>query len=439
MLLCMLGRLTTYVVPVAAVLFTMLVLVGPGAARPALGARVFGLPTAGTNTLALRLEGVRRLATIDDAFAFPEVTVEVTDGQTPLPPAQGAIDRDGVGEVVLHADTPLAGPLQIRVRSGERLLGEGSVQLEPPRPLARESGELHGTTSGNLSVRVFATRGQLASPFADPVRIEVTGAAGATVEASAPGAEITPAKVTTDARGAALVEVKPLAHTVELALEARAADGRAARWEGLLPVLPGAIWCDRSRAPGTLGIVSPVPRERAYVSFVSAEGHRLLGAIVPLGADAQGFYRGELALPQPATGAAVLVVSGEPAESGESTVAWPLDPPEGRVKPPGLTMLLDGIVDAEVRERARAARARRAALGVVAASALFEILLLLLRSKRAQRALDAGLTEAAGPVPEADRKLILAAGRESPALRALVALALVLLAFAVMAAASTFR
>ena len=64
---------------------------------------------------------------------------------------------------------------------------------------------------------------------------------------------------------------------------------------------------------------------------------------------------------------------------------------------------------------------------------------LVVRGGVAAQPLDAGLLEAAGPVPEADRKQILAAGRESPALRALLALALVLLAFAVVAAASTFR
>lgn len=451
MLLTMLGRLATYVVPVAAVLITVLVLLGPGSTRPALGARVLGLPVAGEKTLALRLEGVRRLHLLDDAAPLGEVLVEATDGPTPLPPAPSTIGRDGVGEVVLRADAPLAGPLLLRVRRGELVLAEGPLELRPEKPLPRGTGALSGAASGDLALRVVATRGQLAAPFPEEVRIEVAGTAGATIEASAPGAEITPDKVTTDAHGKALVTVKPLAHTVELTVSARAPDGRSGRWEGLLPVVPGAIWLDRSRPSAALVLVSPAPRDSAYLSFVDPAGRRLLGAIVPMARDAEGFHRGAFTLAGDAAArAAMLVVAPDAEERSESTVAWPLQPPEGALRPPALELLLDGVPDAEAREQSRAARARRAALGVVGASALFEILLLFFRSKRAQRELDEGLAEAVAapadpgsglevPVPEADRKQILAAAREHPTLRVALAIALVLLAFAVVAAVSTFR
>jgi hypothetical protein len=452
MLRAMLGRLGTYVVPIAAVLVTVLVLLGPGSARPALSVRVFGLPVAGGTTLALRLAGTSRLHGTELSVPLDDVLVEAYDGATALAPAHGPLlPPYGVGEVVLRAGAPLSGPLTLRVRHGEHVLAEGPVPLRPPKPLQRRSGEIRGTASGALpGVRVFATRGQLAAPFEDAVRIEIPGAADVTIEASAPGAEITPEKVTTDARGTAFLRVKPLAHTVELTLLARAPDGRAGRWEGLLPVKAGATWFDRSRMPEALVLVSPAPHDSVFVSFVAEEG-RLFGAIVPLVRDAEGFFRGELALADPALKrAAMLVVSDDIRELGAGTVAWPLEPPEGALEPPALELLLDGLPDAFAREAARAARARRAALQVVGASALFEILLLFFRSKRAQRKLDEGLAEAAQtqgdpgsglevPVPEADRSQILAAAREHPALRVALAVALVLLAFAVVAAMATFR
>jgi hypothetical protein len=452
MLKAMPGRLITYVVPIAAVLITVLVLLGPGSARPALSVRVFGLPVTGGTTLALRIAGTSRLHGAEISAPLDDVLVEAYDGATALAPARGPLlPPYGVGEVVLHASAPLSGPLMLRVRHGEHVLAEGPVPLRPPKPLQRRSGEIRGTTSGALSaMRVFATRGQLAAPFEDALRIEIPGAADVTIEGSAPGAEITPDRVTTDARGTAFLRVKPLAHLVELALSARAPDGRAGRWEGLLPVKAGATWLDRSRMPEALVLVSPAPHDRVYVSFLADEG-RIFGAIVPLVRDPEGFFRGELALTVPAARrAAAIVVSDDTRELAAGTVAWPLEPPEGAVEPPELDLLLDGLPDAFLREAERAARARRAALQVVGASALFEILLLFLRSRRAQRKLDDGLADAAGaqgepgsglevPVAEADRKQILAAAREHPALRVALAVALVLLAFAVVAAMATFR
>ncbi|UQA55422.1 hypothetical protein [Polyangium aurulentum] len=443
----MLGRLVTLVVPALAVLVTALVLLGPGSARPALGARVHGLPVAGGTTLALRLTGARRLFGVDDVASLDDVRVEAHDGPTPLSAAHTSLGPDGVGEVVLHADTPLSGPISLRVLRGEHVLVEGAVPLRPAAPLATKTGAVHGVGSGDLAIAVSTTRGQLAAPFPEAVRIEIPGAAGVAIEASAPGAEITPDKVITDARGVASIRVKPVAHHVELELRARALDGRTGRWEGLLPVLPGAVWLDPSRTQGALVLVSPAPRERVYVSIVADEG-RLLGAVVPLVQDAEGFFRGQFAF-TPARGAQ-LVVSTDPQERGAGTVAWPLEPPEGAALAPRIEPLLDGMPDAEAREKARAGRARRAAIQVVGASALFEILLLLVRSRRAQQKLEEGLADAAVrgadpglglevPVPEADRRGVLRAARERPTLRVALAVALVLLAFAVVAAVSTFR
>jgi hypothetical protein len=72
-------------------------------------------------------------------------------------------------------------------------------------------------------------------------------------------------------------------------------------------------------------------------------------------------------------------------------------------------------------------------------AALAEVLLLLLQGRASQRKLDAHLAEASESLPEADRERLRRAAREHPALNALVAVSLVALAFAMVAALSTFR
>jgi len=68
-----------------------------------------------------------------------------------------------------------------------------------------------------------------------------------------------------------------------------------------------------------------------------------------------------------------------------------------------------------------------------------EVLLLLLLGRASQRKLTAHLAGASETMSDDDRVRVLAAGREHPALRALLAAALVGLGFAMIAALSTFR
>ena len=206
-------------------------------------------------------------------------------------------------------------------------------------------------------------------------------------------------------------------------------------------MVPGAMWLGPPpRGGGPLALLSPAPRERAYVSFWTDEG-RVAGAVVPLARDARGFHAGELALPESLAGARWLAatVAGDPMEQGAGTVAWPIRPEEGAITHRPVRLLYDGLPGAIAREEQRASSARRAGLVLVGAAALAEVLLLLLLGRASQRRLTAHLVEASAPMPEADRARVLAAGHEHPVLRALLAAALVGLGFAMMAALSTFR
>ncbi len=450
----MLGRLATYVVPAASVVVTALVLFGPGSPNPAPFVRVRGVPMAGGKTLALRLEGSRRLFGVDDVAALEGVTVEAHDGTTKLVPTTLTLSPDGVGEASIAADTPLVGPLDVRVFQGKTVLAEGTVLLVPAAPPKLGSTPVQGVATGDLRVSVVVHRGFLAAPFPEALDVHVHehdgGAPGSpreiTIDASAPGATIQPEKARIRDRGPATITVTPLAHLVELTLVARDDKGKEGRWEGLLPVRPGAIWLDPDRKAG-LSLVSPAPRDRVYVSVVTDAG-RILGAIVPLARDDAGFFRGRFDY-TPEARLTQLVVAGDPQERGDATVTWPLVPHAGAATAARLELLLDGSAPAEARERARAMRARLAAVLLVLAAAVAEVLLIIVRTGLAQRDLEANLAEAVAlehhkgagaPVPVADRGFILAAAREShPALRIALAVALVALGFALIAALSTFR
>ncbi|WP_437314282.1 hypothetical protein [Sorangium sp. So ce385] len=469
----------TYVLPALSIGLAAVVFLGPGAQRMATGVRVWGAPVAGSEALALRIEGVRRLHGADDPAALPAIEVSATSGGAPLAGWSGSTGKDGIGEALLRAGGGLKAPVVVRIRRGGEALLEQEVPLSPPLPAAEASalpGAAHasalpGAAHGELRLRVTVARGAMAAPFPEPVRVTVEtedGAPvpGARVEASAVGADLAgqdggPAQITADARGAAELTIRPLAHTVELTLRAArpgsaappGARGASGSWEGRLPVIPGAIWLDPGGLAGErpeLRLTSPAPKPHAYVSIGGAHG-RLLGAVVPLAADGGGFFSGTLALPdrQPPGAAAWAVVASDPYEQGAGTVAWPLSPAASPVAPRRVTLLADGVPAAEARERARASRARRAGLVVLGAAGVAEMLLLALRARTARRRLAAHLAAASGgegedgadgaPLSREDRGRLLATVRAEPILSVLALAALVGLSFAAVAALATFR
>ena len=449
-----LARVATLGIPAFSVAVATLVFFGPGARRAVLGARVLGQPAEGSRVLALRVETVRSLLQVVDAAAVPDLVVHAAAAGRDLPPFRGASGPDGVAEVRFEAGAPIAGPIAVRIEAAgggrrPRLLAEGLLQAGPPAPLRVEAAAIHGAAQGDLAIRVDASRGQIAAPFPELLRIAVTSddapsGLRAEIELSGAGMEIAPQKLTTDARGRASFQVKALGHHVDLTVAARAG-ARAGRWEGTLPVVPGAIWLDPSSAAGALSLLSPAPRDRAYVSLWT-EGGRVAGAIVPLAPDGAGFFRGAVPFATP-DGArlSAITVAGDPRERGSGTVAWPLRPSEGAVAPPALPSLLDGVPAAVARDERRARVARWIGLTLIGAAALAEVVLLLLLGRASQRRLDAHIAAASSAeegslaLPDADRAMLMEAAREHPLLRALLAAALLVLAFAMVAALATFR
>jgi len=440
----MLGRLATYVVPVSAVVVTALVIFGPGSPRPAPFARIRGQRFT-ADRVSLRIEGGRRLFGVDSVAAFEGVRVEVREGSAELGPAIVSLGPDGVGEILFEAKQPIQGGY-VRVMLGEAVLAEGQLpqRTEYAGETLPAAREIRGVTSGDLLLHVEARRGTIVSPFKEKLDIAVSLAPHVspyeqefeevTIEASALGAEIEPKELKT--QGRATLTVKPLSPTVELTLDASSKIGRKGRWEGLLPVVLGATWLAPEDTK-KLTFVSPSPRERVYVSINDPLG-RLLGAVVPMKRSEDGFFYGSLDFERREghESPTEVIVSSDPSEQSDSTVIWPLDahfPVASR-----LDLLIDGAPIAEARELERAAKARYMAAFLVGAAALAEVLLIVLRSRQAQQELEKNLGEAM-PRARKTREKILQASRGAGALRVALAAALVLLAFAMVAALLTFR
>jgi hypothetical protein len=180
-------------------------------------------------------------------------------------------------------------------------------------------------------------------------------------------------------------------HTVEIDLEATAL-GRRGTWHGMLPVVPGAIWLEPgSVADPDLRIVTPVPRDVAYVTLATQK-ERLWSAAVPLAAaDARGFSRGSAPWPNltPVADTAQpppmwLTVSSDPQQTSAGTVGWPV----GRIGGPFRDaeprderrfrdqLLLDGMPAADRRDARRRNGARALSGVALAAAAALEGVLL---------------------------------------------------------------
>ena len=451
----MLGRIAILVIPTVAVAVTALVLLGPGALRPAVGVRLRGVPFAGSRVLALRLEAVKSLYDVDDVTTLAGIHVDAIAGGVRLGTWSGDADVDGIAELRLESPTPIEGPLGVVITRNGGLLGRGTIPLRAAEPVEQRRGFVPGTTEGALAIQVEAVRGALAAPFPETLALTVTELLGgapvqADLELAVLGADLSaagsaanaapealPFRLTTNDRGAARVVLKPLSHDVNLTITAKTLE-KTGRWDGMMPIIPGAAWIDPASGLGPLTVVSPAPHAFAYLSFWSEAG-RVAGASLPLARDPDGFFRARVT-PQLPTGARILYVSvaGDPLEQGAGTVAWPLRPAEAAFATRPFELLLDGIPAARELEKARAWSSRRAGLAVIAAAALAEILLLLYRSRASQQKLEAHFLagEAEGS-PE--RPALLRAAREHVVLRALVGVAMIALAFAIIGALTSLR
>lgn len=380
------SRALLYVVPALCLGLVATVLLGPGRAGSAYGARVRGAPLASADIIALRIGTVERRLGAEDPAPGP-LQVEARSGEQRAR-WEGETDGDALAEVTLRAEGGWGREVLVSVSRGDLVLAQGSVtpDAKPPRFLQEKRS---GATRGELVVEVSVARGELAAPFPSALRLGATlrGArvAGASLTVRADGAEVRPTSALTGEDGLATVELTPQFGDLELRVDAKAPTGEEGTFEGPLRVVPGAMLVERSG--GGLRVRSPAPRRAAYLSFVSTKG-RVGGATVRLEPGPGGLSEGTLdAARIPTLSPLAVVVGSDPGETGLGTVTWPLTPDTGQPEAAPLRVLLDGVPAAEAREEARARTLRRLTAGVLALAMLLELVLLSRVSREANREL----------------------------------------------------
>jgi hypothetical protein len=262
---------------------------------------------------------------------------------------------------------------------------------------ALRSARLIGQASGDLLVALYARRAVFAAPFSDELVAVITrrGApvSGATLTIHADSADLDGAlpdgslRVTTDAAGRASVGIKPLTHNLEVNVAAEGPGGVVGGFDGVLPVVPGAMWLDPAPLEqGIVHVISPVPREIAYASLASGSA-RLWGGIVPLSPNSLGFATGGIDWPRvddDGKSPLWLTLSSDPRGSGAGTVGWPVARPGAANQEPFARdervfrdkLLLDGMPAAEQRDVGRRRRARTLSAVALGAAAVLEGILL---------------------------------------------------------------
>lgn len=390
------------VVPALATAIVGFAMLGPGAARPVVAARLLGGPLApGSQRVSFRAAVVERMRGIDGPVAHFDVRAEAAATNGARGEARLPSGPDGTVEIAIPLDRAASGSIDVRLTDASgRLLVEGAL---PSSPAGWGPGEpfpsaLRGNASGDLSIRVAATRGVLAAPFREAMLVEVRDhdapVVAARVSLSAPGATLDDGDavprgetlvVTTGADGRARFGLAPLAHDLELSIDASHA-GLSGRWSGILPVVPGALWLEPSRRDTTVRrVLSPVPRDAAYLT-VASDVARLFGATIALHPDGRGFAVGTIDWAPIASIAGDAhplwaTLASDPRGGGAGTVGWPValdgDPFAVTSRAVHDVPLLDGIPRAEKLEASRRGRARLLAFVALAAAALLEGLLLV--------------------------------------------------------------
>ncbi|MBK8256505.1 MAG: hypothetical protein IPK82_28030 [Polyangiaceae bacterium] len=441
-------RWLLYVTPTLAVCATAMLVLGPGRERPAIGARVWGIPAPGSKAFALRIETVEREFGADRTLPVENLTVEVSQPGKILGSWQGSSGPDGIAEALVPLTEPLPAQTDIAITRGKTWLARGPIHTTVASPLAFERHAVEGITQGDLAIRVEVDRGVLAAPFWADLVIAVSRggepALNASVRGVIEGAEVGSKGPTcvTDGKGKCTLQIRPMWHAVDLKVQAESdtdpvdtVPQAKGSWEGVLPVKPGALWL----SPDLSLVVSPVPRPRVYVSALTSAG-RAAGWAVDLKRTDTGLFEAPLdAEAIKRIGATAVTVAGDPQEQGAGTVTWPAQGGGQVTAAPRVEMLFDGVPFAENLEKKRAGKARLASVGVVFAAGILEAVLLVLHSRAMQAALSAHLARASETAEDAAAASKMTASAATRAFTLVAAVGLVLLAFGAVAAFAMVR
>lgn len=369
------------VVPALATALVVFVTFGPGQERTVKGARVLVAAGEPAGVRSLRIETIERGAPIPRATEVPDLQIFVDGDAEPL--WRGSSGPFGVADAKLRRPVPSGA--RVRVRTGDRTLAEGQLRTASSEPASPsfQPAKLEGVAEGELTVSAEAAAGTLVPSIAGGVVVTVSDRSGAVSDAklTMKATAVEPAELEVDVKnGRALLSLAVIAPPAAVELTARA-EGRTGTLRAELPTTMGAIAA--VAANGRVELVSPAPREVAFVSLFDEAG-RVGGAVVLLEASPDGYFRGSLPIER---GVAALTVSSDAREASGSTVTWPGEDQSGLASAPRLSVAVDGMPQALQAEATRLSRVRTATTAALSLAAALEIALLLWTRREARAAL----------------------------------------------------
>lgn len=302
-------------------------------------ARIYGGPTEQAEVLAWRVLVFERAGGVDHVIPNARLHVEVELPSGRVIGWGGTTAADGLADVQLPVGThgereKLLARVTWQSPNGPRMLLQAPLNLSVRdwRRTQRVRGGASTQKRGDFSISVAPRDGVLAVPFETELLLSVgqAGVAAGGVNLHLSGEGLTfPNGVTliSDEQGRARVLVRPTFHQISLNIEAEKPPELKGHYNGVLPVVPGAIsvsW-HRQGSERELTFRSPVPRDRVYYSVVSRE-LRLLGGSVALKTAPDGSAFGSVRSRIP-DGAPVWVVASDDFDlQSFATVGWPMYP-----------------------------------------------------------------------------------------------------------------
>jgi hypothetical protein len=386
------ARLALFGAPAIAGVAVALVLLGPGAERPVLAARVRGLPVRGSEHLSFRVQTLRHERGLYANVPL-DVEVAITKGEATLGRWQGATAHHGFAEAAIDLAAPIADGSVVAVRHGGDVLASATLVLEDALTVTPRAELAPPPLPGAVALAARLVRGFAVPSFPEIFEVALVVPEGdgdvPRLDVKAPGSEVRALSgierlgCAPGCRYRQRFELTPRAPTLDVDIEATTASGRGS-WHGALELRPGVAWLDPAGvAAGEIRLSAPGPRDELFLSVITPEG-RSWGAITAMTTDAGGRGRLTLALPALEPRAARLIVSSEAHDPEDGSASWPLFVDGGELEPKRSDKLADGVAAGLAAEAERGRRARRPAWVLVIAALLFELGLLWWQSRRAQ-------------------------------------------------------
>jgi hypothetical protein len=412
-----------FLLPTAATILVTVVLLGPGQERAPVGGRVLVAGSADRAIRSLRIETVERGSPFQRHVEIDALVLKGPDGATLW---NGSTGPYGVAEVQLASGLPSGSRVELQSRGG-RVLAEGVIDVPVAAPPEVKEVALAGVQEGELLVAAELPTGALVPSLRGSLLVTVTAgkepveSASLTIRSSS----VEPAEAKLEYKGPRTpIDLVVIAPPAVVEIEASGARGTG-KLRVELPTEMGAIGATVSGT--SLELVSPSPRDVAFVSFFDERG-RTGGAAVPLEATPDGFFRGTA---QADTDFVAVTVASDPHETSASTMTWPGPSVTGVASAPKLVQAIDGMPTVMRAEKQRVGRVRTITTVALSLAAALQIALLI-GSRRAAKEQSARIDAESSPSDENADELDLHSRPTARSTSAFVAAmaGLILLAFA---------